>query len=92
MPETGTTQFFYDSKRRLDYKLDAKGQKTQMIYDNTTNRVLEVRRFATSTSAEDTCHRVTNTYDTDATGLGKICKDASRRRRTNFVWSMSKAM
>jgi RHS repeat-associated protein len=70
LPESGTTQFFYDSRRRLDYQVDAKGQKMQLEYD-LANRVTVVKRYPSTTDPELSGGRVTRTYDSDSTGYGQ---------------------
>ena len=73
-PETGSTTFVYRSADgRLDYKLDAKGQKTQPIYEDdlsigaSNKRVREIRKFPNG-SVEDICQRIEMFYDTNPPG------------------------
>jgi RHS repeat-associated protein len=64
-PETGTTQFNYNSDGTLNYKLDANGNKTVMVYDS-SKRVTRIRKLIGSNGdAEDLCQRVDFYYDTN---------------------------
>jgi len=62
-PENGTVNYTYNADNTLAYKVDAKSQKTAYTYDS-EKRVTMVQRYASS-GYEDTCQRVTYTYDTN---------------------------
>jgi YD repeat-containing protein len=63
-PENGTVSYSYNSDNTLQYKIDAKGQKTAYTYDG-SRRVTEIQRYLNA-STEDTCQRVNYTYDSNA--------------------------
>lgn len=61
-PESGTTSYVYNQDGSLLRRTDAKGQKTEYVYD-TLGRVTVVKRFAAGATTDDACQRVTYTYD-----------------------------
>jgi RHS repeat-associated protein len=72
-PETGTTQYGYDSLGRRSSKVDAKNQRTEWTYDS-YNRVTQVRHYTWASGAwmewED--QREDYVYDTGTNGLGRL--------------------
>ena len=64
LPETGTTNYYYNDDHSLDYKIDAKNQKIKYTYDG-MKRVVVVQHLtdANNASSEDLCQRVVNSYD-----------------------------
>jgi RHS repeat-associated protein len=64
-PENGTVNYVYNADGTVDYKIDAKGQKIDYLYDS-YKRVTEVRRYSgTFPYNEVTCERTTFYYDTN---------------------------
>jgi RHS repeat-associated protein len=64
-PENGTVTYTYNVTNTLNTKVDAKGQAALYTYDS-QNRVLKIQRYPQGVNnAEDTCARVTYTYDTN---------------------------
>ncbi len=61
-PETGTTSFAY-SNGLLSFKVDAKGQKTVMVYD-ANKRVSQIQKYPNGVD-EDLCQRVDYYYDSN---------------------------
>ena len=65
-PENGTVLYYYNTDNTLQYKHDAKGQDTVYTYD-TQKRVTMIQRYPSGKNgAEDSCQRVTYTYDTNS--------------------------
>jgi YD repeat-containing protein len=64
-PENGTVTYTYNADNTLQDKHDAKGQDTVYSYDS-QKRVTMLQRYPSGRSnAEDTCQRITYTYDTN---------------------------
>src|SRR5689334_8589704 len=67
-PENGTVTYTYNPTGTLATKTDAKNQQTVYTYDS-KNRVTMVQRYPATAPMyipqEDTCQRVTYTYDTN---------------------------
>jgi len=65
-PETGTTSYTYNADGTLATKTNARSQVTKYIYD-TYQRVTQTQYFPDPAhpTTEDTCARVTWTYDTN---------------------------
>jgi YD repeat-containing protein len=65
-PESGTVNYNYNSDNTLQYKVDAKNQAMAYTYDS-QKRVTMTQQFPSGMGgAEDTCRRVTYTWDTNA--------------------------
>ncbi len=84
-PEMGTTSYTYNTDGTVATKTDAKGQKTQFVYD-TFKRVTQLQSFPDPAhpTVEDTCQRVTNTYDTN--GLDSSFTQDGWGRLTTSQW------
>ncbi len=69
LPETGVTQYFYrttapNNDLKLDHKIDAKGQRTDYVYETgPAKRVIQVKH--TPGGSEDVCQQVNYTYDSN---------------------------
>jgi len=81
-PETGTTSYTYNGNGTVASKTDAKGQKTQYVYD-TYKRVTQVQ-YLPDGIHEDTCQRMTFTYDTNS--LDGTFTQNGWGRRTTAQW------
>ncbi len=62
-PETGSIGVSFNTDMTLNYKVDAKGQKTSMVYDG-NKRVIQVQKFPDGVN-EDLCQRVDYYYDSN---------------------------
>jgi YD repeat-containing protein len=62
-PEGGTTSFTYNADGTVATRTDAKGQKQAFTYDS-FKRVTQIARYPNGLT-EDTCQRVTFSYDTN---------------------------
>jgi RHS repeat-associated protein len=68
-PETGSSTFYYRGDGRLDYMLDAKGQKVQQVYEDdltfgySQKRLAQIRKYPAPGTTEDLCQRVEMFYD-----------------------------
>jgi YD repeat-containing protein len=64
-PENGTVTYTYSADNTLQDKHDAKGQDTVYNYDS-QKRVTMVQKYPSGvSSAENTCERISYTYDTN---------------------------
>jgi RHS repeat-associated protein len=64
-PENGTVTYTYNSDNTLQDKHDARGQDTVYTYDS-LKRLTMIKKYPTGRSnSEDTCQRVTYSYDTN---------------------------
>jgi RHS repeat-associated protein len=63
-PETGTVSYVYDWARRLSLKTDAKGQKTEYLYDG-HGRLTTIQRYNAGSSTPDPNQTVNYYYDTN---------------------------
>ncbi len=77
-PETGTTNYTYNSDGTVAHTIDAKNQKTAFTYDS-MKRVTNIKRYTWNGSAhvEQACQELINQYDSGggsnlAGRLGKV--------------------
>jgi len=84
-PETGTTSYTYNADGTLATKTNARSQVTSYIYD-TYQRVSQTKYFPNpfQPTVEDTCARVTWTYDTNT--LDATFSQNSWGRPTTATW------
>jgi RHS repeat-associated protein len=68
MPETGTTNYTYNSNGTLAYKIDAKNQKTAYTYDGQA-RVTLIQHYPAGSQTEDICQRVSFIWDVGPPGV-----------------------
>jgi YD repeat-containing protein len=88
-PENGTVAYYYNADNTLYYKHDAKGQDTVYSYDG-QKRVTMIQRYPTGkANAEDTCRRVTYSYDTN--GVSSTFSQYSTGRLTTAVYPVCTA-
>jgi YD repeat-containing protein len=65
LPESGTTTYTWNIDGTLWYKIDAKNQKIEYVYDS-YKRVTQIKKYPVSSGAEDSYQRQTFTYDAGA--------------------------
>jgi YD repeat-containing protein len=68
-PESGTVNYVYNTDGTLQYKTDAKGQKTQYTYD-LFGRRSQIDYFPAGSSVPDLCQTVKLYYDFALTSFG----------------------
>ena len=85
-PENGTVLYYYNTDNTLQYKHDAKGQDTVYTYD-TQKRVTMIQRYPSGKNGtEDSCQRVTHTYDTNS--VNPSFSQYSQKRLTTAQYSV----
>jgi RHS repeat-associated protein len=76
-PESGTVAYTYNPDGTLATKVDAKGQKTELVYDS-NKRVTQVKKYPSVGAPEDEAARVELSYDTNPYEAGYSAYAAGR--------------
>jgi YD repeat-containing protein len=76
-PESGTVAYTYHPDGRMATKVDAKGQKTELVYDS-YKRVTQVKKYPSVGAPEDEAARVELSYDTNPYEAGYSLYAAGR--------------
>jgi RHS repeat-associated protein len=76
-PESGTVTYTYHPDGTMATKVDAKGQKTELVYDS-YKRVTQVKKYPSVGAPEDEAARVELSYDTNPYEAGYSAYAAGR--------------
>jgi YD repeat-containing protein len=76
-PESGTVTYTYHPDGTMATKVDAKGQKTELVYDS-YKRVTQVKKYPSVGAPEDEAARVELSYDTNPYESGYSAYAAGR--------------
>jgi RHS repeat-associated protein len=76
-PESGTVVYTYHPDGTMATKVDAKGQKTELVYDS-YKRVTQVKKYPSVGAPEDEAARVELSYDTNPYEAGYSAYAAGR--------------